>query len=59
MFYGFLTTALMWAVAVVLRTLDMGWDPFAGLGLGMFGALPIAFLGIRIHSNIQNRLSTD
>jgi hypothetical protein len=50
MFYAFQTTALVWAVAVVLRTLDLGWDPFAGLGLGMFGALPIAFLGIRINS---------
>jgi hypothetical protein len=50
MFYGFQATALCWAVAVVLRTLDLGWDPFAGLGLGMFGALPICFLGIRIHA---------
>jgi hypothetical protein len=50
MFYAFQTTALVWAMAVVLRTLDLGWDPFAGLGLGMFGALPIAFLGIRINS---------
>lgn len=51
MFYGFQATALIWAIAVVLRTVDLGWDPFAGLGLGMFGALPISFLGIRIHSN--------
>jgi hypothetical protein len=50
MFYGFQAIAFAWAVAVVLRTLDLGWDPFAGMGLGMFGALPIAFLGIRIHS---------
>jgi len=50
MFYAFQAMALVWAIAVVLRTVDMGWDPFAGLGLGMFGALPISFLGIRIHS---------
>lgn len=50
MSYAFQATALVWAVAVVLRTLDLGWDPFAGLGLGMFGALPIAFLGLRINS---------
>jgi len=54
MFYGFQATALVWAVAVALRTLDLGWDPFAGLGLGMFGALPICFLGIRIHSKINS-----
>ncbi len=53
MFYGFQSIALVWAVAVALRTLDLGWDPFAGLGLGMFGALPISFLGIRIHSKVQ------
>ena len=50
MFYGFQATALVWAVAVVLRTINLGWDPFAGLGLGMFGALPVSFLGIRIRS---------
>jgi len=50
MFYAFQATALVWAVAVCLRTVDMGWNPFAGIGLGMFGALPISFLGIRINS---------
>ena len=52
MFYTFQTMALVWAVVVVLRTLDMGWDPFTGLGLGMFGALPISFLGIRINAKV-------
>ncbi len=50
MFYIFQATALIWALAVCLRTIDLGWNPFAGIGLGMFGALPISFLGIRIHS---------
>jgi hypothetical protein len=50
MFYVFQATALLWAFAVCLRTVDLGWDPFAGIGLGMFGALPISFLGIRINS---------
>ncbi|HZR58647.1 MAG TPA: hypothetical protein VFA74_17390 [Terriglobales bacterium] len=50
MFYGFQLLALGWAVAVLLRTVDLGWSPFAGIGLGMFGALPIAFLGMRINS---------
>ncbi|MGO9123470.1 MAG: hypothetical protein ACLP6G_01140 [Terriglobales bacterium] len=50
MLYVFQATALFWAFAVCLRTVDLGWNPFAGIGLGMFGALPISFLGIRIHS---------
>jgi hypothetical protein len=50
MLYVFQATALFWAIAVCLRTVDLGWNPFAGIGLGMFGALPISFLGIRIHS---------
>jgi hypothetical protein len=50
MLYIFQATALFWAFAVCLRTVDLGWNPFAGIGLGMFGALPISFLGIRIHS---------
>jgi hypothetical protein len=50
MLYVFQVTALFWALAVCLRTVDLGWNPFAGIGLGMFGALPISFLGIRIHS---------
>jgi hypothetical protein len=50
MLYVFQATALVWALAVCLRTVDLGWNPFAGIGLGMFGALPISFLGIRIHS---------
>ena len=54
-FYAFQAMALVWAIAVVLRTVDLGWNPFAGLGLGMFGALPISFLGIRIHSRSEKR----
>ncbi|MGH9499414.1 MAG: hypothetical protein ACRD3L_09755 [Terriglobales bacterium] len=52
MLYIFQATALFWAFAVCLRTVDLGWNPFAGIGLGMFGALPISFLGIRIHSRL-------
>lgn len=48
--YVFQLAALVWALAVCLRTVDLGWNPFAGIALGMFGALPISFLGIRIHS---------
>lgn len=48
----FQATALFWALAVCLRTVDLGWNPFAGIGLGMFGALPISFLGIRIYSRL-------
>jgi hypothetical protein len=50
MFYSLQLLAVGWAAAVLLRTVDLGWNPFAGIGLGMFGALPIAFLGIRIKS---------
>jgi hypothetical protein len=50
MFYAFQTTGAVWALAVCLRTMQLGWDPFAGIGLGMFGAIPILFLGIRINS---------
>lgn len=50
MFGVFQATALLWAFAVCLRTVDIGWNPFTGIGLGMFGALPISFLGIRIRS---------
>jgi hypothetical protein len=50
MLYAFQSTALLWALVVCLRTVDLGWNPFAGIGLGMFGAIPISFLGIRIHS---------
>ena len=52
MLYVFQATALFWALAVCLRTIDLGWNPFAGIGLGMFGALPISFLGVRIHSKL-------
>jgi hypothetical protein len=48
--FAFQATALIWAVAVCLRTVDLGWDPFAGIGLGMLGAVPISLLGIRVHS---------
>lgn len=50
MLLAFQAAALTWAVAVCLRTVDLGWDPFAGIGLGMLGAVPISLLGIRIHS---------
>jgi len=50
MFYSFQATGVVWALAVCLRTVQLGWDPFAGIGLGMFGAIPISFLGIRINS---------
>ncbi len=58
MFYVFQATALTWALAVCLRTIDLGWNPFAGIGLGMFGALPISFLGIRIHSKHSHPTET-
>ncbi|HYA23541.1 MAG TPA: hypothetical protein VEF05_05230 [Terriglobales bacterium] len=50
MLFAFQATALIWAVAVCLRTVDLGWDPFTGIGLGMLGAVPISLLGIRIYS---------
>jgi hypothetical protein len=50
MLFAFQAAALTWAIAVCLRTVDLGWDPFAGIGLGMLGAVPISLLGIRIHS---------
>ena len=50
MFYTFQAVAVVWAIAVCLRTVDLGWSPFAGIGLGMFGAIPISFLGLRIKS---------
>jgi len=50
MSYSLQATAAIWTLAVCLRTVDMGWGAFAGIGLGMFGALPISFLGIRIGS---------
>jgi len=55
MFYAFQTTGAVWTLAVCLRTVDLGWSPFAGIGLGMFGAIPISFLGIRIHSRHASR----
>jgi len=50
MLFAFHATALIWAVAVCLRTVDLGWNPFAGIGLGMLGAVPISLLGLRVHS---------
>jgi len=58
MFYVFQATGLVWALAVCLRTVDLGWDPFLGLGLGLFGALPISFLGIRIRSANEQHPAT-
>jgi len=54
-FYVFQVAALVWAFAVCLRTIDLGWSPFAGIGLGMFGALPISFLGVRIHAKSKDK----
>jgi hypothetical protein len=56
-FYGFQLLAAAWAVVVLLRTVDLGWSPFAGIGLGMFGAIPIAFLGMRINSKGKKPLT--
>ena len=50
MLYVFQAMALLWALAVCLRTVDLGWNPFAGIGLGLFGSIPISFLGLRIHA---------
>jgi hypothetical protein len=50
-FWTLQATAIAWAVVVLMRTVDLGWSPFAGIGLGLFGALPISFLGLRINSN--------
>jgi hypothetical protein len=50
MLFVFQGAALVWAFAVCLRTVDLGWNPFAGIGLGMLGAVPISLLGLRIHS---------
>ena len=58
MFYIFQATGLLWAFAVCLRTVDLGWNAFAGLGLGMFGALPISFLGVRIRSGPVHQQSS-
>jgi len=55
MSYSLQATAAVWALAVCLRTVDLGWSPFAGIGLGMFGAIPISFLGIRINSRQASR----
>lgn len=55
MFYGFQAIALVWAFAVCLRTVDLGWNPFAGIGLGMLGAVPISLLGVRIHSKHRSQ----
>jgi hypothetical protein len=55
MLYTFQGVALLWAIVVCLRTIDLGWNPFAGIGLGTFGALPISFLGIRIHARGKNQ----
>ncbi|MGA8153082.1 MAG: hypothetical protein WB952_19175 [Terriglobales bacterium] len=50
MSYSLQAAAAVWTLAVCLRTVDLGWGAFAGIGLGMFGAIPISFLGIRINS---------
>ena len=50
MFGIFQATAFLWVCAVFFRAVDLGWNPFTGFGLGMFGALPVSFLGIRMRS---------
>jgi hypothetical protein len=55
MSYSLQTTAAVWTLAVCLRTVDLGWGAIAGIGLGMFGAIPISFLGIRISSRQPSR----
>ena len=47
--------AITWAGVVLLRTVTLGWGPFASLGLAVVGALPISFLGIRIDSRAKRR----
>jgi len=55
MFYFFQATALVWALAVCLRTIDIGWNPVTGIGLGLLGAVPISFLGFRLKSKYASR----
>jgi hypothetical protein len=55
LFYGFQLIAITWAGVVLLRTVTLGWGPFASLGLAMAGALPISFLGVRIDSKSRKR----
>jgi len=55
LFYGFQLMAITWAGVVLLRTVTLGWGPFASLGLAVVGALPISFLGIRIDSRAKRR----
>ncbi len=50
LFYAFQLIAIAWAGVVLLRTVTLGWSPFASMGLAVLGALPISFLGIRIDS---------
>jgi hypothetical protein len=55
LFYGFQLIAIIWAGVVLLRTVTLGWGPFASLGLAAMGALPISFLGIRIDSRRKKK----
>jgi hypothetical protein len=55
LFYGFQVIAIAWAGVVLLRTVTLGWGPFASMGLAVAGALPISFLGIRIDSKSKKR----
>jgi hypothetical protein len=59
LFYGFQLIAITWAGVVLLRTVTLGWGPFASLGLAVAGALPISFLGIRIDSRAKKREDAD
>jgi hypothetical protein len=55
LFYGFQLIAIAWAGVVLLRTVTLGWGPFASLGLAVAGALPISFLGVRIDSKAKKK----
>jgi hypothetical protein len=39
LFYGFQIIAILWAGVVLLRTVTLGWGPFASMGLAVAGAL--------------------
>jgi hypothetical protein len=58
LFYGFQLIAVAWAGVVLLRTVTLGWGPFASMGLAVAGALPISMLGIRIDFKQKKRAKT-
>ncbi len=58
LFYGFQLMAIAWAGVVLLRTVTLGWGPFASMGLAVAGGLPISFLGIRMNSKQKKKEKT-